>query len=98
MSRVSHSRMRCHDAVVPSRPIAPVFQGERSSITPLPSRAVATPAPSRLAISVSSVEAPSAPAPARIATFSPAFSTSAAASRAASGGAAIAEEGTAEVW
>ena len=84
--------------MVPSRPIAPVFQGERSSTTPLPSSAVAIPAPSALATSVSSVEAPSAPAPARIATFSPAFSTSAAASSAASGGVVIADEGTAEVW
>jgi len=54
--------------------------------------------PSRFATSASSAVAPSAPAPARIAIFSPAFNSSAAARRDASGGAAIGDDGTAEVW
>ncbi len=78
MSNRSQSRMSSYEGRVPSRPIDPVTYGRSSGSTSLPSNAFATPAPSRSATSRSSVAAPRAPWPTRIATFEPEFSTSAA--------------------
>ena len=64
----------------------PVTQGRSSGRAVLPSSALATPAPRISATSVTSAAAPMAPAPTRIATFSPAFSTSAAVRSDASAG------------
>ena len=60
-------------ARVPSRPMPPVVYGLSSGTAALPSSALTIGAPSRSAIAASSSRAPSAPRPARIATFLPAF-------------------------
>jgi hypothetical protein len=78
MNSVSHSAINSQLGFVPSRPIDPVTQGRSSGSTALPSSAFATPAPSRSATCATSSDAPSAPWPTSIATFAPAFSTSAA--------------------
>ena len=78
MSSVSHSIMRSQLGLVPRRPIDPVTHGSASGSTALPSSALATPAPRRSAISATSFDARSAPAPTSMATRLPALSTSAA--------------------
>ena len=61
-------------------------QGRSSGSTVLPNSAFAQPACSRSETAMTSSVAPKAPAPTRIATFSPAFSTSAACCSAALSG------------
>ncbi len=81
ISNVSQSLISSQLGLVPSRPMEPVTQGRSSGSAALPSSALATPAPSFSAIAITSSVACSAPAPTRIATFLPAFSTSAACRR-----------------
>jgi hypothetical protein len=75
---VSHSFIRSQLGLVPSKPIDPVTQGNSSGRAALPSSALATPVLSLSATAMTSSVAFSAPAPTRIATFLPAFNTSAA--------------------
>src|SRR5690348_10361594 len=86
MSSVSHSAIKSQLGLVPSKPIEPVTKGNSSGSAALPSSALATPAPSSSATSITSSRAPSAPAPTRIATLLPAFSRSAACCRSCSVG------------
>src|SRR3546814_5603994 len=67
----------------------PVTHGKSSGSTCLPSRAFAAPACSRSATAITSSTAFLAPAPTRIATFSPALSTSAARCRSTSVGTTV---------
>ena len=83
---MSQSVISSQLGLVPSRPIEPVTHGRSSGNAALPSSALATPAPSLSATAMTSSVARSAPAPTRIATFLPAFSTSAARRRSASYG------------
>ena len=71
---------------MPSRPIPPVVYGESSGTVPLPDSVLMIGAPSVSATASSCSRACRAPAPARIATFSPAFSTSASRCRSSSRG------------
>ena len=86
MSSVSQPCISSQLGRVPSSPIEPVTKGRSSGSAALPSSALATPAPSSSAISITSSVACSAPAPTSIATRSPAFSTSAARSSSRVGG------------
>ena len=86
ISSVSQPCISASLAFVPSRPIEPVTKGRSSGSTSRPLSALATPAPSRWAISSTSAAASRAPWPIRIATRSPALSTSAARARSASCG------------
>ena len=92
ISKVSQPVIRSELGLVPSRPMQPVTNGRSSGSTDLPSKALATPAPSISAISTTSSAAPNAPAPIRIATFLPAFSTSAALRKSASDGTSAGRE------
>jgi hypothetical protein len=67
------------DGAVPRSPIPPVVKGLSSGKTALPSRALATGAPSRSASCVISSRADSAPCPASTATRDPALRIAAAA-------------------
>ncbi|CAM5300646.1 hypothetical protein SCANM63S_07321 [Streptomyces canarius] len=89
VSSVSQSRIISYDGRLPSSPIGPVTYGSSSLSTSLPSSAFATPAPSISATSRTSATAPAAPCPTRIATLSPAFSTSAARRSASSVGVTV---------
>ena len=86
ISRVSQSSIMSDDGLEPSRPMVPVTQGRSSGSAALPSRALAAPAFSLSAMAMTSSVAWSAPAPTRMATFLPLFSTSAARRRSASFG------------
>ena len=79
MNTASQFFIAQEDGAVPRWPMPPVVKGESSAITALPSKALATGAPSRSATSVTSSRAFRAPCPTRIATFRPLFRTSAAA-------------------
>ncbi len=98
MSSRSHWFINCQLGRVPSRPMAPVTHGSRWSTAVNPSSAVATPAPSRWAISRTSFSAPSAPWPTSMATRSPLPSTCAACRMSASGGVVGPLLGTLLVW
>ena len=75
---VSQPCIRSQLGRVPSSPIDPVTKGRSSGTAALPRSALATPAPSISATSMTSCAAFRAPAPTSIATRSPALSTSAA--------------------
>lgn len=87
ISSVSHSIIRFQLGLVPKRPMVPVTQGRSSGSAALPKSALAQPAPSRSATAMTSSAAFRVPALISIATFLPAFSTSAARRRSASYGA-----------
>ncbi len=84
MNRVSRSSISSSDGAVPSRPIPPVVYGESSGTVALPDSVLMIGAPSVSATASNCSRACRAPAPARIATFSPAFSTSASRCRSSS--------------
>jgi hypothetical protein len=89
MSSVSQPCIMSSDGFVPSRPIEPVTYGTSSGTVARPFSALAIPAPSASATASTSSVAPFAPRPTSMATFSPAFSTSAARRRSASFGMTI---------
>src|SRR2546423_626042 len=69
MSKVSQFIIMFQLGVVPNRPSPPVTKGRSSGSAALPSKALATPAPSSSATSVTSSPASIAPAPINMVTF-----------------------------
>lgn len=86
MSRVSQPSIMSAEGFVPSRPIVPVTNGRSSGTAARPFSALAMPAPSTSATSMTSSVAPLAPWPMSIATLAPALSASAARRRSSSPG------------
>ena len=87
ISKVSQPFIRSELGLVPSRPIAPVTNGRSSGSTDFAEQRLGDAGAERSRRpAMTSSAASAAPAPIRIATFSPALSTSAALRRSASAG------------